>query len=158
MQKWADLPVRWGKIENLHITLAYLGFIEDENLPGICRSVRNAAREIEPFEVRLSEILIAPSESQPRMIWAAGEKSTELKTLVEAVEKSLGMHKQEKKSFAPHATLARIRKEKWMALPVKPEIQEKINFIIPVSELVIYESLMLEGKRKYLLIENCLLR
>lgn len=152
-KKWADLPVRWGRVENLHITLAFLGYLDDEKIPSICDSVNNAVKNLEPFEISLNEIIIGPSENHPRMIWAAGEKSEELKNLAEEIEKSLGINMQDKKSFAPHVTLGRIRKEKWKALPAKPEIHEKINFIIPVSEIVIYESVMEEGKRKYLILE-----
>lgn len=157
-EKWVDLPVRWGRIENLHITLAFLGYIDDEKIPGICNSVNNAVKDLEPFEISLNGIIIGPSENQPRMIWAAGEKSEELKTLVEKMEKSLGVFRREKKNFSPHITLGRIMKENWAKLPEKPEINEKINFVIPVDKVEILESVFEEGKRKYLLLESCFLK
>lgn len=162
-EKWADLPVRWGRVENLHITLAFLGYLDDEKILGICDSVNNAVKNLEPFEIFLNGIIIGPSENQPRMIWAAGEKSEELKILVEEIEKSLarldsarlGTFRREKKNFSPHATLGRIMKEKWAKLSEKPEIDEKINFVIPVDKVEIMESVFEEGKRKYLLLESC---
>ncbi len=153
-EKWRDLPVWWGRVENLHITLAFLGYIDDEKIPSICDSVNDAVKNLEPFEISLNEIIIGPSENQPWMIWAVGEKSEELKILVEEIEKSLGIFQREKKNFRPHMTLGRIMKEKWIKLPEKPAIREKINFIVPVSEIVIYESVMEKGKRKYLLLES----
>lgn len=154
-EKWADLPVRWGRIENLHITLAFLGYLDDEKIPGICDSVNNAVKNLEPFEISLNGIIIGLSENQPRMIWAAGEKSEKLKILVEEIEKSLGVFQRGKKNFSPHATLGRIMKEKWAKFSEKPEINEKINFVIPVDKVEIFESVFEEGKRKYLLLESC---
>lgn len=158
IEKWAELPVRWGRIENLHITLAFLGYIDDEEIPGICESVNDAVKNFESFEIYLNQIIIGPSANQPRMIWAAGEKSEELKILVEEIEKSLGTFRREKKNFSPHATLGRIMRGKWDKLSEKPEINEKINFVIPVDKVEILESVFEEGKRKYLLLESCLLK
>lgn len=157
-EKWADLPVRWGRVENLHITLAFLGYIDDEKIPGICYAISGAVKNLEPFEICLNKIIIGPSEDQPRMIWVAGEKSEELKVLTEEVEKSLGTFRREKKNFSPHATLGRIMKGKWLKLSEKPEINEKINFVIPVDKVEIFESVFKEGKRKYLLLESCSLK
>ncbi len=157
-EKWADLPVRWGRVENLHITLAFLGYIDDEKIPGICDSVSVAVKNLEPFEISLNKIITGPPENQPRMIWAAGEKSEKLKVLAEKIEKSLGTFRREKKNFSPHITLGRIMRGKWAKLPAKPEISEKINFVIPVDKVEIMESVFEEGKRKYLLLESCLLK
>ncbi len=157
-EKWADLPVRWGRVENMHITLAFLGYLDDEKIPDICNSVSGAVKNLEPFEIFLNGIIIGPSENRPRMIWAAGEKSKELKVLVEEIEKSLGTFRREKKDFSPHITLGRIMKGKWDKLSEKPEISDKINFVISVDKVEIMESVFEEGKRKYLLLENCPLK
>lgn len=157
-EKWRDLPVRWTQEENLHVTLAFLGYLDDEKILSVCDSVNSAVKNFEPFEISLNKIIIGPSENQPRMVWATGEKSEELKTLVEKIEKSLGIFQREKKNFSPHATLGRIMKEKWAKLSEKPEIKEKINFVIPVDKVEIFESVFGEGKRKYLLLESCPLK
>lgn len=155
IEKWQDLPVRWVFEDNLHITLNFLGYMDDEKIPEICEVVREAVQKSQSFEVSLSKIIIGPSENQPRMIWAAGEKIEELKILVEIIEKSLGIFLREKRNFSPHVTLGRIMKIKWAKLYEKPEINEKINFVIPVDTVEILESVFEEGKRKYLLLESC---
>lgn len=158
IEKWQDLPVRWVFEDNLHITLNFLGYIEDEKLPEICSTVRKAVEKFEGFEISLTKIIPGPSEKQARMIWAAGEKSEELKKIVEQIEKQLGIFVNSKKEFRPHITLGRIKKEKWNHLPAAPEIDEKINFVIPVGNVEILESVFEEGKRKYLLLESCPLK
>jgi RNA 2',3'-cyclic 3'-phosphodiesterase len=154
-EKWQDLPVKWTSKDCLHITLVFLGHVEDAILPETCRSVNEAVNDLKPFEVRLSEIVVGPSENRPRIIWAVGEKNEELKKMVEKIEKSLGVYAQDKKEFTPHATLGRIRGAGWKTLPSAPEVKEKINLIIPVDQVEILESVIEDGKRKYLLIESC---
>ena len=152
--KWADLPVRWAPENNLHLTLAFLGYVEDEKILSICDAVNKAVKNFESFEISFSKITIGPSENQPRMIWVVGEKSNKLKLLVEEIEKSLKTFQREKKTFSPHITLGRITKEKWRKLSPKPEINELINFVIPVDKIEIMESLLKKGQRKYLLLES----
>jgi RNA 2',3'-cyclic 3'-phosphodiesterase len=154
-EKWRDLPVKWTSKDCLHITLVFLGHVEDDILPETCKSVSDAVGDLEPFEIRLSEITTGPSENRPRVIWAVGEKSKELKELVERIEKSLGVYARDKKEFASHVTLGRIQGVKWKMLPSVPEIKEKVNLIIPIDQVEILESVLEDGKRKYLLIESC---
>ncbi len=156
-EKWSGLPVRWTPEENLHITLQFLGYISDEKMLEICSLVQNVLTKLESFEICLNRIIIGPSEKKQRMIWAIGEKSEELKNLVEKIEKSLGIFIANKKEFRPHVTLGRLRHKKWLALSEKPQIEEKINFIIPAEQIDIMESVIENGKRKYLLLESYLL-
>jgi 2'-5' RNA ligase len=154
-EKWQELPVRWISEENLHITLLFLGHIGDENIPNICEKIRRSSEQIEAFDIMLEEIILAPNPAEPKMIWLIGKSSERLKILQENIEKKLGTFQREKKSFRPHVTLGRIRKNKWKDLPVIPEIKEKFSVLIPVGSIDILESVVEDGKRKYLLLENC---
>ena len=154
-EKWAGLPVKWEAEENLHITLNFLGYIDDARLPRICAAAGEAAKGAEIFEICLSRITVGLSAGKPRMVWATGEKNENLKKLQEDIERGLGTFVREKREFRPHVTLGRIRHEKWKTLDAPPEISEKINFVIPVGSVEILESVFKEGKRKYLLLESC---
>ncbi|MCX6765883.1 MAG: RNA 2',3'-cyclic phosphodiesterase [Candidatus Moranbacteria bacterium] len=155
IEKWRDLPVRWTLEENLHITLAFLGYIEDSVLPDVCSAVREASCQFHGFDLELSKITFGPNVNQIRMVWAVGEPNEELKLIQEEIEKRLKIFEREKREFRPHVTLGRIRKEKWARLPETPAIDEKINLLVPVESIEILESVMEEGKRKYLLLESC---
>lgn len=155
IEKWRDLPVKWTAENNLHITLAFLGYLEDEKIPEVCSAVRQASENLQSFEILLNKIILGPNASQAKMIWTTGEPSRELKKLQEEIEKELGIFTSEKKEFSPHVNMGRIRHEKWIELPEVPMIEEKINFIIPVESVEILESVTEGGKRKYLLLENC---
>lgn len=154
-EKWRDLPVRWTREENLHVTLAFLGYIDDSALPEICSAARDIARNFKSFDLHISRIAIGPDEKHPRMIWAAGEPSEELKNLKEQIEKKLEIFQRERKEVRAHVTIGRIRQKKWKGLPEIPAIDEKVNFIVPLESIEVLESVIEGGKRKYLLLENC---
>lgn len=149
------LPVKWTSEDNLHIALVFLGYLEDEKIPGACLAVRQASENFQSFEISLNKIILGPNANQAKMIWTVGDKSDELKKLQEEIEKELGIFVREKKEFHPHVNMGRIRHEKWIELPENPIINEKINFVIPVESVEILESITENGKRKYLLLEDC---
>ena len=88
--KWPELPARWTKPENLHITLAFLGYLTDEELPEVIKITKEVAQRHQPFSINLNKILYGPpkmpySETKsltgrldkvenrpPRMIWVEG--------------------------------------------------------------------------------------
>jgi 2'-5' RNA ligase len=158
IEKWRELPVRWGSEDNLHITLSFLGYIDDENIAPVCAKVRSASEKSKIFDLILEEIILAPDAVDPRMIWLTGKPNEDLKKLQENIEKELGIFQRAKKAFRPHVTIGRIRKNKWKALSEIPEIQDKFNVVVPADSVQIFESVVENGKRKYLLLESCPLK
>jgi RNA 2',3'-cyclic 3'-phosphodiesterase len=154
IDRWRDLPVKWSSENNLHLTLLFLGFINDEELIEVCKSLARAAISADPFYFEMKEIQLAPNTNKPKMIWYSGIANAELKELYEKVEKSMGMYQSSKKTFSPHVTLGRIRATKWKQLASQPIIDEKLDAVITVSEICIFESIFEDGKRKYEIIES----
>jgi len=149
------LPVKWSLEENFHITLLFLGYLYDDVIFDICRKVRSVSDNFDSFDINLEQIELGPSLENPKMVWLTGVANENLKQLQENLEKELGIFQSEKKAFRPHATLGRIRKTKWEALPEKPEINEKFSVSIPVKSIQVLESRFEDGKRKYIVLENC---
>lgn len=157
-EKWQELPVKWTKPEGYHITLSFLGFIDDSMLTEVCTKVNEITKNFEAFDFSLNRIELGPDKENPKMIWAAGEPNEELRKLQEEIEKSLDIFKAEKKEFRPHLTLGRIRKNKWDELKEKPEIQEKMNYIIPVETVEIFETRIDRVEGEYYIFESCPLK
>lgn len=141
------IPTRNG---NFHITLMFLGFINEEGIPDIIEALEDAVVDIEPFEVDLSEIRAEPNAEHPTMIWFAGEASEALVGLRNAVANALAYLTPESKSFRPHVTLAKIRRGKYEALESKPEFDKTLHVIEPVDSIALFESTTVDGKRAYL--------
>ena len=88
--KWPELPVRWTKKENIHITLIFLGNLSDEELLEVIETTRETASKNQVFSIRLNKICYGPPKKMPpRMIWVEGEKSEELGKLQSDLENSL---------------------------------------------------------------------
>jgi len=157
-EKWQDSPVKWIKEPNLHITLAFLGHVADENMAEICEKINAAVKNDEIFDLEFETIELGPDAKNPKMVWLSGEASENLKILHEKIEKALGIFVSSKKSFRPHITLGRIRGRKWEALAPKPEILEKYNLIVSVESVDIMASDFGDGSREYTTIRSCPLK
>jgi len=149
METWPKEAILRTMEENLHITLFFLGFIQEEEVGEICRRVGEVCKDIESFELQFTGIKLMKSEVSPKMIWLTGEASDELRLTLERIEKAFSSFVSERKTYRPHITLAKIKKSKWLKLENKPELKERISFIETVENIAVFESLSLDGKRRY---------
>jgi len=157
IEKWQDLPIIWIKKDNFHITLSFIGYVSDESIVDICRNISQAVAKIAVFDIRFGNIKLGPEKDKPNLIWLEGDSSDELKNLDEIIAKNLGVFTEKRKEFRPHVTLGRLRAKKWETLPEKPEIFEKFSVSVPVESVDVFESREENGKRKYFILESCLL-
>jgi len=58
--KWLELPCRWTKKENLHITLMFLGYLSDEELLEVLKITKEVASRNPAFSINLKKILYGP--------------------------------------------------------------------------------------------------
>jgi len=68
--KLPDLPIRWVKKDNLHITLVFLGYLNDEEILEVCKITEEAASQNSSFFINLKKICYGPPKKMPpRMVW-----------------------------------------------------------------------------------------
>jgi len=165
--KWPKLPVRWVGPENLHITLAFLGYLADEELLEIIKITKEVAQRNNSFSINLKKICYGPPKKMPpRMIWAEGEKSTELGKLQKDLENSLfsaptkSLKKPETRPYAPHITLGRIRQWEFRQIEPeeRPEVNEGISLSFEVNSIEVMESDLKKGGAEYTILESCPLK
>jgi 2'-5' RNA ligase len=105
--------VKWVESENLHITLFFLGEVEDTAVPGVCREVNNLAERFSSFEISIDRVGCFPNKHRPHIIWVGvGQGSHELCRIHEELEPrllQLGCYRREERKYKPHVTLGRIR-------------------------------------------------
>ena len=155
--KWLELPCRWTKKENLHITLMFLGYLSNEELMEVLRMTREAAQKHEPFFINLKKIIYGPPKKMPpRMVWAEGEKSEELGKLQKNLENSLS----ESRPYAPHITLGRIKAWEFQKIEPeeRPEVNETINLNFEVNSIEVMESELKRTGPEYTILETCSLK
>lgn len=159
-EKWPELPARWTKPENLHITLVFLGNTSDKELEEVKRITREVALKHSPFPFSFSKVVYGPSEKQARMIWVKGE-SQELSKFQKELEKTLSSSKvlhyvPEKKPWSLHLTLARLREWEFQTIDLeeRPDVQEELSMDIPVNSIEIMESRLKRGGAEYYVVES----
>jgi len=154
-EKWPELPVRWTKQDNIHITLVFLGYLTDEELLEICRITKEVASRHTSFNINLTKVCYGPPKKMPpRMVWAVEEKSEEFASLKDDLDKSLTI--LEKRQFSPHITLGRIRKWEWQRIEPeeRPEIDEEIDLSFSVDSIEIMESVLKRGGPEYSILDS----
>jgi 2'-5' RNA ligase len=104
--------IRWVDPVGIHLTLAFLGELTDGELAGVKHAVASAAGQSRPFTYRLSHLGMFGSPRQPRTIWMGIEESSgNLQLLHRVLNQELSRRNfaVDKRQFAPHLTLARIK-------------------------------------------------
>lgn len=157
---FSNIPGRWVKPENLHITLLFLGSIKTENLPKIFETLNSVVSSFSKFKIELEKISFFPPKSfPPRMVWVFIKKSEILEKLQKELEKKMIKSQipfqKEEKEFAPHITLARIKKFEFRRLELEelPKIDEEINLSFEAQSIDVMESHLKRKGPEYTLLK-----
>jgi 2'-5' RNA ligase len=105
--------VRWTQPDQLHLTLKFLGDIDNRSLPEICNQMRSACAGIEAFSASLKGLGAFPKNKPPRVLWVGVEDGTEpLRLMHQRLDSSLGGIgvPSEGRAYSPHLTLGRINR------------------------------------------------
>jgi len=97
--------------ENIHLTLRFLGDVEEPLIPSIERALEPLAA-IKPFRMRVRGLGAFPDPRSPRVVWVGvGEGAEVLRSMRGMLDRGLrGLRVYEDEhSFTPHITIARVR-------------------------------------------------
>ncbi|MBI2054092.1 MAG: RNA 2',3'-cyclic phosphodiesterase [Candidatus Staskawiczbacteria bacterium] len=159
-KKWPELPCKWIKKENLHITLEFLGHLTDQELADVCLVVEDVSKRHSSFAINLTGISYGPKgKMPPRMVWAEGEKSDGLVLLKKDLQENLSEKinfNAERKGFVPHVTLARIKEWEFRRIDIEeiPEINENVEILFSVESIEVMASELKRGGPVYAILES----
>ena len=99
---------RWSGIEQMHLTLHFIGAVADARFDDIVAALEEV--EAEPFSVRIEGAGWFPPRGEPRVLWAGIAPCPPLMRLQHTVEAALAAIGLEGdgRAFHPHITLARL--------------------------------------------------
>jgi 2'-5' RNA ligase len=107
--------VRWTATSPFHVTLAFLGDVEERDLNNLCRAVAGAVAGIPRFEARVEGVGAFPDPARPRVIWAGltGPDESPLHELHKAVARAATTagYRPDDQRFHPHVTLGRMKSD-----------------------------------------------
>lgn len=104
--------LKWVKPDNYHLTMKFLGDVDDSMIMDVCRACDRAAQSHQSFDIELGSVGTFPNAGAARVIWAGLTAGIEpVRSLYNSLEEQ--MHElrfnAEEKKFNPHTTLARIK-------------------------------------------------
>lgn len=113
--KSSEADVKWVKPENIHLTLKFLGEIDEKQLEEVSKIIQEAANKNKSFYIRLASPGAFPKLNTPRVIWVGIDKGdSETKQIAKVLEEEIvkvGIP-QESRPFSTHITLGRVRSGK----------------------------------------------
>lgn len=138
-----DLPlkVKWVEPENLHITLKFLGDIEQNQLDKIKEIIAGIACQCNSFSLLLENFGFFPHSRKPRIFFISFSSEQILKKIIEELKKKLNpLGFKKDKKFRSHITLARIKSLKNIEQLTKKVDQLKVEGKIKVNKISIFKS------------------
>ena len=114
-------PIKWTKTENIHLTLKFIGDVEQEDYQSIQQVLSTDNYPVSEFPVRISGIGKFGRGQELNILWAGIEPSSPLESLYREIEDRLAGIRipKETRPFKPHITLARNKKN----IDVKPYLR-----------------------------------
>lgn len=105
--------LKWVEEENLHVTLLFLGDVDEREVADVCRAVGEVCAGIPAFPMSVEGVGCFGNPRRPRTLWAGvGAGAQELVALHDALEGplvELGVYRREERAYSPHITLGRVK-------------------------------------------------
>lgn len=110
--KRADAEVGWVAPENLHLTLKFIGALDEEKIESATAIIKNAVFPIKPFDLHYRGVGTFPTEKNPRVVFAdIRDEGGVLAKIHERLDNqfvALGVEHEDRK-FNAHLTVGRIK-------------------------------------------------
>ena len=139
--------VRWVPRDNLHLTLSFLGSVEDPEVVAVSRGIAEAVASMVDFPVSLDRLGAFPSEARARVLWVGlSDPAGGLESLAGSVGGGLGaVASAEPRPFRPHVTNGRLPRSQ--AVDLSGYRVTPLRFF--VDRVVLLESRLGSGAPRY---------
>ena len=131
---------RWQRLEQLHLTLNFLGNLDDNTANAVVKHL--AALQAAPFALTLAGLHCFGPPDKPRNLWVGVTPEAPVHTLQQQLHlllEPLGLE-QETRRFLPHITLARFSRQPGSAAALLTNPPSLPSAILPVNQVALYQS------------------
>jgi len=149
--------MKWVKVDMIHLTLKFLGDVEDSDVPKICEIAKKVVEKYKHFHVEIAQV--GSFGDPPNVIWVGINDGTgNLEKMADELEEQLlkfGIKKEGKK-FAPHLTLCRIKSFKVgrKAEETLDDYEDYEGPDMPIESVCVYQSQISDAGPEYTLISK----
>jgi RNA 2',3'-cyclic 3'-phosphodiesterase len=148
---------KWVKVTGIHLTLKFLGYVDQSRIPNIVDTLSDVAKSFAPVEVDLNGCGFFPNARRPNVLWIGVESKT-IQSLQQEVESSMERlsFEKEDRAFTPHLTLARFREPKGL-LPltqVAEKLSSKISGNFVADHFSLFQSILHREGAEYIVLKQ----
>ncbi|UCF12356.1 MAG: RNA 2',3'-cyclic phosphodiesterase [Thermoplasmatales archaeon] len=117
----SNADVKLVEPQNIHITLKFLGDVQEDNIDEIEQIMENSVKEIDPFTLKLSGTGVFPNQNYIRVVWIGIKDAEIIETISTSIDERLSQlgFKREKRGFSAHLTIGRVKTAKNKQLLLK---------------------------------------
>ena len=138
--------IRWLPPTNFHLTLKFLGDIEEAKVAPIAAALERELYPFSCFTINAKGLGVFPDLKRPRILWV-GLVGGELNALASTAEKALVPFgfAAEKKTFTPHLTVGRWRQFSGSPKELRDEIEKWQGHDFGrsnVDEVILFQSVL----------------
>ena len=139
--------VRTVRPEDVHLTLKFLGDVQESNIPAIASAISQVVEPNRPFTVQVGRFGAYPDDSAPRVLWVGVDGAAVLLSMRADIEESLSSLgiPMDRRRWSPHLTLARIRDGTKKA--DRRRVWEELSGLDPVSQTMTVSAVSLIRSR-----------
>ena len=154
--------IRWVSGKNLHLTLSFLGSVNEGTINDLKAKLNNISN-FNSFDIIVNGTGCFPTLENPKILWLGiGNGYQELVNIQNKVEEIAKPFKIDDKSekFVPHITVGRIKN---MNKNINLDLSTFTNAVysdikIPVKTIYLFKSQLLESGVEYSVISECSLK
>jgi len=150
--------VRWVGVGGMHLTLKFLGPIEESRALRVRGIMDDVGRRHAPLPLRLEGTGAFPADRDPRVLWAGVAAGPGLLALQEDLDAALEADgfEREKRAFTPHLTLGRVKGPDGLARAMAELDRHRGDVFgaMTVRTLALFESLLRPEGAEYRIVHE----
>jgi 2'-5' RNA ligase len=138
--------IRWVAPANIHLTVKFLGNIDESQIEPICHALTEALRPFPRCTINAKGLRVFPSVKRPRVLWVGlhGNQLISLAVKVASALAPLGFMLEER-TFTPHLTIGRWRQTDRADRSLEQALGNWRDFEFgssPVDEVILFQSVL----------------
>lgn len=151
----AEAPeLAWVVRDHRHLTLKFLGDVDDAAVPKLAAAADRAAAGHEPMEMTVRQVGAFPNFRRARVVWIGVEQEPRLELLHHDLEQACEHQgfEVEGRPFRPHITLARVRAplsvDRWREV-ARVARTVRVKATVLVEHITLFESTLAPTGARY---------
>ncbi len=123
--------VRWTPIENMHLTLKFIGDVSPANVDLLEQMLIAGTKDCAPFSMDVGGLGSFPTPRRARVIWIGIHAPAALASLQRGIESAAARlgYEEEARPFSPHLTIGRVKQ------PISASDQQKVRAALEKAQV-----------------------